>query len=272
MQLTPDERSLFYKLLTPLQVFAGQQIGLWPASATADEVLGAPSPEFTKARDAVYEQPELIEAFCEANPAGLTATELDQVRQWRHFVRGDFHIERLLKKGAVFIEESKVERVFLVTALSAPWDEAVPTYALPLWVTTVLLPFQGHIVTDGVMAVFPVHFGGGITRNLKEIYLTAKQNDRLITTLPPPAPATVAPADRTAAWAADVDAIVAAVNKLQGGAAPVQAPALKVLQDAAKLASLAARQPDDVNELWDAVNDVYRGYSRVCTVRKRSRR
>jgi len=272
MALSSSEVEMLFKLVRPLHLFAGQQSGLWPATATIEDLRGASSEEIFKARDAAWKQPRTIESFIRSNPAGLTPEELDRVRQWRHLVVGDFYIERLLKKGAVFIEQGEAERVFLVSAISEPWDEVIPAYALPLLVSTVLLPFEGRIVTDGLMKTYSIHFGGGITGELRELYLTAKQNDRIITSLPPTQPAASAPADRTAPWAADVDAIVAGVGKLKGGPAPVQAPALKVLAAAAQLASLAARQPDDVDGLWAAVNDVYRDYDRVCKVLKRSRR
>lgn len=270
MQLSPSESELLYRLVQPLHLYAGQQIGLWPATATIADLRAAGSEAVFQARDAAYRQPEVLESFIQSNPAGLTSAELDRVRQWRHLIVGDFYIERLLKKGAVFIEQGKAERVFLVCANAESWDERIPTYALPLYVSTVLLPFAGRIVTDGLMMTYSIHFGGGISRELREVYLKAKQNDRLIATLPPVQLAAATPMDRTAPWSADADAIVAAVAKLRGGPAPVHAPALKVLAAAAQLASLAAQHPEDVAGLWKAADDVYRGYDRVCKVLKRS--
>jgi hypothetical protein len=270
MQLSPNEVELLYRLVQPLHLYAGQQVGLWPATATIADLRAAGGEAVFQARDAAYTQPEILESFIQSNPAGLTPGELDRVRQWRHLVVGDFYIERLLKKGAVFIEYGEGGRVFLVCANAQPWDERIPPYALPLWVSTVLLPFAGRIVTDGLMRTYSIHFGGGISRQMREIYLTAKQNDQLITTLPPAQPAAAAPMDRTAPWAVDADAIVAAVARLRGGPAPVHAPALKVLAAAAQLASLAAHHPADVDALWKAADDVYRGYDRMCKVLKRS--
>jgi len=44
-------------------------------------------------RDALYENPQLIDAFAAENPFGFSDEELDIVRSWKHFVAGDFFID-----------------------------------------------------------------------------------------------------------------------------------------------------------------------------------
>jgi hypothetical protein len=60
-------------------------------------------------------------------------------------------------------------------------------HRLPHLCKTVLLPFQGRIVYDGMLAGYNVRFGSGIRRRLKESYDAARQRQGIVTSLPPPA-------------------------------------------------------------------------------------
>jgi len=51
-------------------------------------------------------------------------------------------------------------------------------------VQTVLLPFQGMIVYDGLLASYNITFGGGIRRMLNESYNEAKARQGIVTSLP----------------------------------------------------------------------------------------
>jgi len=49
----------------------------------------------------------------------------------------------------------------------------------------VLLPFEGWIIYDSLLAPYAITFGGGIRRSLREAYRTAQERDGLITNLLP---------------------------------------------------------------------------------------
>ena len=59
-------------------------------------------------------------------------------------------------------------------------------------VQTVLLPFEGRIVYDGLMTGYNISFGPGIRRSLKESFEDAKTRQGIVTALPmsdePPPP------------------------------------------------------------------------------------
>lgn len=56
---------------------------------------------------------------------------------------------------------------------------------LPVVIDTVLLPYKGQIIYDGMGIIHNVSVGPGIRAGLQEEYLTAKQNGRLLTSLEP---------------------------------------------------------------------------------------
>ena len=58
---------------------------------------------------------------------------------------------------------------------------------LPRLVKTILLPFKGRIVCDGLIMNDNVTFGGGIKRRLNEDYKQAKTRSGVVTLLSPSA-------------------------------------------------------------------------------------
>jgi hypothetical protein len=78
----------------------------------------------------------------------------------------------------------KIE-AYSVSGLVTPLDEIVPSHALPQMVETVLLPYKGMIVYDGLFSGYNVIFGGNIRSDLNRVYQVAKHKERIITSLDP---------------------------------------------------------------------------------------
>jgi hypothetical protein len=70
-----------------------------------------------------------------------------------------------------------------VLALSQPFKDLIGPY-LPVLTQTVLLPFKGVIVYDGLMSSYNISFGPGIRRSLNESFKDAKARHGIITSLP----------------------------------------------------------------------------------------
>jgi hypothetical protein len=125
----------------------------------------------------------MIQQFVDENPAHLTADELDIVRSWQHLVHGKFYVFRQLKKYMVFLSTGEHPIAYGVLALSQPFEELVGPY-LPVLTETVLLPFKGMIVYDGLMNSYNISFGPGIRRSLNESFKEAKARHGIVTSLP----------------------------------------------------------------------------------------
>src|SRR6185312_9411838 len=136
-----------------------------------------------KVRDGLSANPDLIESFAAENPARLSDDELDIVRSWRHLVTGRFYVFRELKKYTVFLSTTSPAIAYGVLALSQPFEELIGPY-LPVLTQTVLLPFKGMIVYDGLMSSYRISFGPGIRRSLNESFKEAKTRHGIVTSLP----------------------------------------------------------------------------------------
>jgi len=183
MLLSPDEVEHFYKLHRSLMCYVNQQLQVAPGVDTVDEFLQL-SPEIRyDVRQAYLEHPEFLESFLKVNPHELSDDELDTVRSWRHQVAGKFLIFRYLKQHTIFLSTEKPPVAYGVMALTDPIKYLVGPY-LPLLAETVLLPFRGKIVFDGILSSYNISFGSGIKSGLNADYKQAKERLGIVTSLP----------------------------------------------------------------------------------------
>ena len=255
MKLSPADVTLFYKLMWPLQFYVNQKLNILPNIDSVEAYAKDYDSEARlPVRNALYEKAELIDAFVGENPADLTGDELAIVWRWKSFVAGDFYIERFLKQGAIVINTGEPARVYLVLGLRDSLEDMFEYYQQPpILVKTVLLPFKGQIIYDGLFQPYSIFFGGGIKGNLKEIYMAAKQNQRIIATLEPDRQAKEHEKARrkpSADWRPEVDELVKAANKLKGDQLPIQSEAFSLLKASALLAQAVTHNPDDLTTLW----------------------
>jgi hypothetical protein len=183
MTLLPEDGKLFFELMWKLQYYVNRKSGLHKNITSFDEYANLSTEKKLKARDALWEHPELIEAYVQENPDVLPLEELEIIRKWKSFVKGSFFLLRHLKKGSIFIGDDN--QVYSVHGIQDQLEEVIPSYALPLMVEAILLPFKGRIIYDGLLQSYSVVIGGGIKSDLDHAYTVAKHKDRIITTLEP---------------------------------------------------------------------------------------
>jgi hypothetical protein len=184
MLLPPNELELFFRLHRTLMFFVNQCLRVIPSKLATPEEFAAQAPEVrVKVRDALNANVDLIESFVAENPAHLSDDDLAIVRSWQHLVAGRFYVFRELKKYTVFLSTTSPAIAYGVLALSQQFEDLIGPY-LPILTQTVLLPFKGRIVYDGLMSNYNISFGGGIRRSLNESFKEAKVRHGIVTALP----------------------------------------------------------------------------------------
>ena len=182
MKLSEQDAELFFNLMWSLQNYVNLKLGILPEIKSLEEYRELPSSDKIEVRDALYDYIELIDAYLVDNPQNLPEDELEIIKSWKKLKRGDFFIERLLKKYAIFIGG---DEAYAVLALHEPLDEVLPYVNLPYYTKAVLLPFKDKIIYDGLLQGYSVMFGSGIKFDLKETYMAAKQNGLIIESFDP---------------------------------------------------------------------------------------
>lgn len=265
MKLSDVDAALFYELMWALQFYVKQKLNLSPKIKTLQHYIDAPVEDKLPVREAMYAQPELIDAFLQENPSGFSEDKLAIVAQWKQFIAGDFYIERILKKYAIFIGQD--DQVYGVVGLLEELEDIFYMAQLPLLVKAVLLPFKDKIIYDGLFQGYNIYFGSGISGNLKEIYLTAKQRGTIIETLAEsPAPPVPAAADKPLKdWTPELAELMAKASKLKGGSGQpaLHSPAFSLIKASIELGQVAISQPDDEEQLWKLLGKVEQAARKV---------
>ena len=272
MKLPEQDTDLFFELMWALQYFVNQQLQVLPHVNTMDDYLNCPTEEKLQVRDALYDHIDLIDAFIKENPPHFSADKLDIIAKWKQLVADKFYLERLLKKYAVFITSDN--KVYGVLALYDAFEDIVYKGDLPILMKAVLLPFKGKVIYDGLLESYNVYFGRGISTDLKEAYMAAKQAGRIIDSFDPESKKVKKPAKPQRDWRPELDAMMATAKKLRGGSGqpPMHGPAFKLVRTSLELAQAAVEDPDDLDRLWKSLEKVGRVSGSVETTLFRAER
>lgn len=271
MKLSREEADLFFKLMWGLQFYINGRHRILPGVKSVEDFVRLPSESKIQVRDALWENPDLIDAYVKENPEGLSTEELDIVQKWSRLVSGTFQIYRFLKKHSIFIGEKA--QVYGVLGLYDSLEDVIHGRVLPVMVEAVLLPFKGRIVYDGLLRWSNVYFGRGIRSSLHEKYMAAKQNDRIITTLEPELEQVGWRTRKKPGkdWRPMVDDLVKSTERMKGGPA-VQSSVFALVRASARLAQAAVHHPGNLDGLWHLEQQVRRALSRVQTTLDRAGR
>lgn len=262
MQLLPEDAALFFKLMPALQVFANRQLQVIKNLGDVGQYQKISNESRVKLRNAVYKNPEIMEGFVRENPNGFLTDELEIVAGWKNFLAGDFYIERILKKHAIFIGDN---RVYGVLALTEPFRHVLGGMPLPVYVKTVLLPFKGKIIYDGLLEGYNIYFGGGVATSASNTYKAAKQQGRIIESLDldrePPEPKIIVQKN----WKPILDELSEKASKLRasGGDATILSPAFSMIRASLDFAHAAFENPNDRDALENPMEKLHRTFDKL---------
>jgi hypothetical protein len=183
MVLSSEDAKQFFKLHRALMQYVMEQVqglGVATPAAAYGSLTAEQRQEVVKA---FLGRMYLLDAFITANPARLSDEELGIVSSWRHLVAGRFVALRQLKKCMVLLAVDSKSAAYGVTGLVDPMERVI-RQPLPAMIETVLLPFRGKIIYDGIVSTFNVVFGPGSRRRFEEAFRTAKARHGVMTSLP----------------------------------------------------------------------------------------
>lgn len=270
MKLSEQDAKLFFDLMWALQFFVNQKLKILTHVKSLDDYAECSTEKKFEVRKALYADTKLIASFVQENPQNFSEEKLSIVSNWKNFIEGDFHIERFLKRYAVFIKGADV---YGVMGLYQGFDELVHRSHLPLYVQTVLLPFKGKIVYDGIFQTYNIYFGGGIKRDLRESYMTAKQNNRIIESLEPTQKGTQKKklSKPLKNWMPELKELAGKAKNLRGSSEhpAIYSPAFNLVKASIEFAQLAVSDSADLDHLYKSLRKVERALSKSNTVLNR---
>ncbi|MEM9218579.1 MAG: hypothetical protein AAGD25_30085 [Cyanobacteria bacterium P01_F01_bin.150] len=268
MKLTTADADLYFDLMWSLQYYVNHTFEIIPDIETVEDYIALPMAEKANVRDKLFGDAAIIDQFIAENPDNHSESSLAIIKSWKKAKFGKFFLERYLKRYSVFIDRDD-EKVYAVLGLYEPLSDIVPKQNLPQILEAILLPFQGKIIYDGMFRSYSLFFGSGIKGSLKEIYMAAKQQGRIIESLDSGAGARSSPASsskssaknsskskgKTTKKGADdrkeIRALLERAKKLKGGAGKPSlcSPSFSLVRASLELSERAIANPKDFDEL-----------------------
>ncbi len=270
MNLSKKESEHFFLLMWALQYFVNCKLKIHPHIQNLKDYSVSEIKEKTNVREALYNNIDIIDSFIKENPENLPKADLLIVSSWKKYVEGKFYIERFVKKHTVFIQDDKV---YAVLGLQQPIHDLVHQSNCPLYVHTVLLPFEGKIIYDGLLWHHNISFGGGVKKQLKETYMRAKQNNRIIDCLEMSRDNSRAKSQpkHVKNWKPEIDQLAINAKKLRGSLEQptIYSPAFSLVKASVEFAQLAVSNENGSETLQKALDKVRRAFNKSQTVLNR---
>ena len=250
MHLSQQDAALYYELMWALQFHIKQTLNLFPEVQSPEQYADLPVESKAKVREALYNDLTFIDRFVQANPQQFSDEKLAIVASWKHFLADDFYIERMLKKYTIFI--SRDEKVYGVWGLQQDFDTLFHPSQLPLLVRAVLLPFKDKIIYDGLLQGDKILFGSGISGDLKDIYLSAKQRGEIIENLTHSSSPSAVSVKSLKDWTPELEELISRASKLRGGGGQpaIYSPIFSLIKASLELGHAATLDPNDEEKLW----------------------
>ena len=172
MKLKPEDAELFYELFFPLLDYVNENFHVTTEKVKFTGESIDPQDAYEVA-NFLWKRAQIIDDYL--NEKKLPDERSEIIRGWKRCIPGTFILERHLKKGSVFISSS-TEDVYLVNGIIDNWNEMLHGVPTPVLLQATLLPFRNVIITDGLVSVSQIRFGGNYSADFKETYMSAKYN------------------------------------------------------------------------------------------------
>ncbi len=183
MNLPEKDVDRFFRLFHGLLLYINKKFKIIKSLKKPDDIFGAPINDVLELKEKLYSDPAMIDTFAEENPMGFPSEDLDVIRSWKNFVRGNFIIMSYKKNYTIFLELTDPPKAYGLLGLRSSFQEMLGQY-LPISVELTMLPYEDKITYDGTLLSNRVIFGPNMRRDFRIHLNQAKGLYGIITRLP----------------------------------------------------------------------------------------
>lgn len=181
MVINKEQGDLFYRLWLPLLSYANYKYDIIDDFAADAPSKGISPEKASRVANRIWEDVSIIDEYIELSSDDMNEAEINIVSGWKKAVRGTFVVDRHLRKGSILVSADK--KVYLVKGIYSSWRDMLGNLPMPQMVEATLIPFQGEIIHDGLVHPYGVCMGKNMADEAKNIYLDAKNRDKIYTCL-----------------------------------------------------------------------------------------
>ena len=180
MTLSENEYKEYLNTHLDVLYFSGRQKSIFPASTDFKKFLNLDLQIKFRCREALLENNDIVDEYIASNFDHLSNAQVEILAGFRKKIRSNFVILKCLKSHAIFIDTEN-NNFYAVNALRDPFDCFFETF--PVSITTTLIPFKDKIIYDGFFQSQGIYYGRNLTREMNEMYKTAKRSKKIISFL-----------------------------------------------------------------------------------------
>ena len=182
--LSEEESRSFFHLF--LSILASVNLTYEIVNVSSEQLLSGRVNKrlLKKIADFLWGHPSFVDDYLEglAEQADLRKEDRELFESWRHPVTGRFVVERHQARGSILID-IETGKVYLVKGITDTWREMLRGFELPVLIEGTLLPFRGCIISDGLISVSGIPFGPKEYALFTQMYMKAKENGCIVTSL-----------------------------------------------------------------------------------------
>lgn len=183
--LSKEDAILFHKLMDSLLLYVNQKTGLIKNATTMKELHQKDIQKTMQLRQKIFSKnSDFITTFITENPHHFSKEELSIIDSWKHYLKGHFYITKHTSDHSLFFHP-ETKKVYGVKGITDSFEEKFQGFT-PVMLDITLIPFQDHIIYDGVFSPYNVLFGRGIQKSIKTDSQEAIHKHGLITSLTQP--------------------------------------------------------------------------------------
>ena len=124
--------------------------------------------EILKIRERLWKDNSIIEEYIKENPKNLQEKDLQIIESWKNRVADRFIMVKQQKKYTMLMN---AKNVYGILGISNEISDIIPTYELPTYIQTVLLPFEDVIIYDSIIFPYMIRIGSGLKKIINEDYM-----------------------------------------------------------------------------------------------------
>ncbi|WP_151192906.1 hypothetical protein [Cysteiniphilum sp. JM-1] len=186
-QLLPHEAEYFFKLHRSLMDFTNKKYAINSRLKSVEDFQDLSRDELQGAipaiRDKMYVAAN-IKDFCDKNPYNFKVEDLDVIRQWQGKLAIDGFLMKHLREHSVVMATPAANkgtgrgtRLYGIKGISHSLEDFFPKNGLPYQANFILLPFLEHVIYDGFLSTYSIHFGSNMRRSFTNEYNQIKATD-----------------------------------------------------------------------------------------------
>lgn len=180
MSLSQEDIIRFYNIWLNLLDYTNAKYKIAPKLKSLAKSSQVNPEDIFPIKNKLWNDNTVLDDIITLNPFKFSEADLSIINSWKNRISDKFILLKHLKNYSIFMDN---HNIYGVTGIVSPLDEMFPSFALPLMIDAVLIPFEGKIIYDSILIPYQISFGSGAKKDFQENYRILKNKLGIITSL-----------------------------------------------------------------------------------------